>query len=124
MIRMTPFGFLLMRTLLLQERRGHGDSKPSQCDKGQAQSAAFPEGSAGLEGSRSQGLPARGGGDGAFTHGPAGAQRRCSFAREGVQEAVGVSRKEDDKMGLAGCLSLAVKGPRESGREVGISSCR
>ena len=51
-------------------------------------------------------------------------EHRCSFAREEVQEAVGVSRKEDDKMGLAGCLSLAVKGPRESGREVGISSCR
>ena len=40
-----------------------------------------------------------------------------------VHGAVGVSRKEDDKTGLAGCLSLAVKDSRESGREVGISSC-
>ena len=74
MIRLTPFGFLLERTLLLQERRGHADTKPRQCDKGQVQSTTFHEGSTGLEGSRSQGLPATGGGDGAFTHGPAGAQ--------------------------------------------------
>ena len=40
-----------------------------------------------------------------------------------VHGAVGVSRKEDDKTELAGCLSLAVKDSRELGREVGISSC-
>ena len=122
MIRMTPFGFLLMRTLLLQERRGHGDSKPSQCDKGQAQSAAFPEGSTGPEQQEPGSASQRRGRWGFHTWTSWSTGAALPVRR--VQEAVGVSRKEDDKMGLAGCLSLAVKGPRESGREVGISSCR
>lgn len=88
-IRMTLFGFLLTRTLLLQERRGHVDTKPRQCDKGQVQSTTFMRTALGWRVQEPGSASHRRGRWGFHT-----ARAQAALPVRRVHGAVGVSRKE------------------------------